>query len=86
MTLLPLTDEYDITALKSKCEDVLLTQDASLDILLIAHEYNLPRLLEQTIKNCASLSISSIDHRENAELTEHIPSQHLLDIYRYGKY
>ncbi|XP_067934191.1 BTB and MATH domain-containing protein 36-like [Watersipora subatra] len=82
MTLLPLVDEYDMKVLKWKCEEVLLTERASLDILLIAHEYNMPRLLESAITGCASLPMSAIDHKKNSELTQHIPAQHLLDVYR----
>lgn len=82
MVLLPLIEEYDVGALKKKSEDILLAQEPSLDILLIAHEYNMPRVLENTITACACLSLSSIDHRTHQEITNYIPPEYIMDIYR----
>lgn len=83
MTLLPLVEEYGITALKEKCEDIIAAYEPSLDVVLIAHQFNMPQLMERTIEACACLPLNAIDHKKNSELTDHIPETVLLDIYRY---
>lgn len=82
MRLLPLIEEYDISALKTKCEDVIATYEPSLDVLLVAHEYNMPRLLETATEACASLPLAAIDHKRNSELADHIPQLIIMDVYR----
>ena len=82
MNLLPLIEEYDISALKSKCVDVIARYEPSLDVILIAHEYNMPDLLERSLDAVAKQPFHTIDHQKNTELSEHIPPKIMLDIYR----
>lgn len=82
MRLLPLVDEYDITALKQQCEKVLMTFDCDMEIVLIAHNYNMPKLLQQSIEKCAMLPLASLDHHSDSEILQHIPDSIKLDVYR----
>jgi len=82
MLLLPLIEEYDISGLKTQCEDILIQEEPSLDILLIGHEYNMPKVIEHSVTACSSLSLTSIDHKKNIEIANHIPEQYFLEIYR----
>ena len=48
--LLPLAEEYQITEVKKKCEEFLLTKEGSMELLLIAQKYNLMTLLQKCIE------------------------------------
>ena len=82
MRLLPLIEEYDISALKSKCVDTIASYEPSLDVILIAHEYHMPDLLERSIDAVANQPFTAIDHEKNKDLAAHIPSDVMLNIYR----
>lgn len=79
--LLPLIREYDVPLLRQQCEEVLLKQEASLELVLIAAEFDMQRLLEKMVEKCSSLPLPSIDHTKNEAALE-IPHELMFDIYR----
>ena len=48
--MLPLAEEYQITEVKKKCEEYLLTKNGSMELLIVAQRYGLQNLLEKCLE------------------------------------
>ena len=58
--LLPLAEEYQITEVKKKCEEYLLTKPGSMELLVTAQAYNLTQLLEKCIEFARTMSFTDL--------------------------
>lgn len=82
MQILPLAEEYDISSLKLKCQNVILSFEPSLDMLVLARDFGLDKVKEKAISACAQLPLASIDHRANENIVANISVDVMLDVYR----
>jgi hypothetical protein len=58
--LLPLVEEYQILAVKKKCEEFLLTKPGSMELLITAQTYGLHQLLQKCIDQVHTRSFTEL--------------------------
>jgi hypothetical protein len=75
--LLPLAEEYQITEVKKKCEEFLLTKPGSMELLVTAQTYNLSSLLAKCIDNVRTRSFSEL---QRDPYFKQIEAQNLINI------
>lgn len=60
LNLLPLVEEYQITAVKKKCEEFLLTKAGSMELLVTAQAYGLQQMLHKCIDHVRTKSFTEL--------------------------
>lgn len=77
--LLTLSEEYDMPAMKLRCEEYLLSQEMSIDNLILAERYNLKTLHKQCIEFAKTCTLEDLE--QNLSYSE-IGEQTLIKIYK----
>lgn len=67
-----------MSSLKAQCEEILKQFDPSLDVLAYGHLYNMPTVIERSVKACAQLPLSAIDIHKKRE--PEVPDSLMLQV------
>ncbi|XP_074640751.1 BTB and MATH domain-containing protein 36-like [Tubulanus polymorphus] len=76
--LLPLAREYQMFVLTENCEEYLLTLPPSMEHLIIAEEYNLPKLLDKCISFASNVKLCDLESRTEFKQLEQTTMIELL--------
>lgn len=81
--MLEFSEEYDMTNLKFRCEEYLLSRDISLETLVLAEKYGLKNLFKQSMDFAKTLTMEDLDRHP---LKKEIGEQTLITIYKEKVY
>ena len=59
--LLDLAEEYEMDSMKLRCEDFLISQDKSLEILVLAEKFNLKTLFKRSIEYARTRTLEELE-------------------------
>ena len=68
--MLPLVEEYQISEVKKKCEEFLLTKPGSMELLVTAQAYHLSSLLAKNIEYARNKSFAELQKDPNFSCLE----------------
>lgn len=80
LQLLPLVEEYQIMAVKKKCEEFLLTKGGSMELLITAQAYGLQQLLHKCIDHVRTKSFTELQKDPHFKRLEPDNLIHILQL------
>ncbi|XP_022792457.1 BTB and MATH domain-containing protein 15-like isoform X2 [Stylophora pistillata] len=69
-SLLELSREYQISKLSARCEERLLQKQSSVELVILAQEFSLTRLLEKCLASLARMNIQELKNSPNFDNIE----------------
>jgi len=78
--LLPLAEEYQITEVKKKCEEFLLTKPGSMELLVTAQTYGLNQLLTKCIDHVKKGNFTELQRDPHFKRVDQTNLIHILQL------
>ena len=78
--LLPLAEEYQITEVKKKCEEFLLTKPGSMELLVTAQTYGLNQLLTKCIDHVRTRNFTELQRDPHFKRVDQTNLIHILQL------